>query len=90
MANEKRKSEKEAVRRLSTSSWGVAAQQNEPFVTEWLWFWFGGQWHQHPNSRQIEEAYQANRGTFEFYVNEMGCHYELRFNGTSMHRRLLV
>ena len=85
MTYDNRESEAEAVRRLSTPSWGLATQRNKPFVTEWLWYWSECEfrWQVYTDSQQIEEAFQANQDTFEFYKDETGyVQYELRFKGT--------
>ena len=61
-----RRGSADAVRRLSTQSWGSMTYKNKPFVTEWLWYWLDERfaWKSYEASELIEEAYLDDKLVF--------------------------
>ena len=79
-----RRGSADAVRRLSTQSWGSMTYKNKPFVTEWLWYWLDERfaWQPYEASELIEEAYLDDQVVlFSLNVDVSGFSYTLNFKG---------
>ena len=87
-----RRGSADAVRRLSTQSWGSMTYKNKPFVTEWLWYWLDEHdtWRLYEDSEAIEEAFIDKQQTYSFTIDATGFSYELDFDGKRSAIKILL